>query len=250
MRVTLLGTGTSTGVPMIGCECSVCTSADSRDRRLRTSALIETSTGNILIDAGPDMRYQLLRAGVQSLHGVLITHEHQDHIGGIDDLRPLNYRMQTSVALYSAEHTLAILRKRYHYAFEAQSGGSSRPNIDLIPINPWQPFQLAAQTIIPLPITHGPMNILGYRIGQFAYITDASHIDDSVVDAFRASMCSLLTHFVINHTRCIYRLHRPKNTSSASDHGGRILCICHMICIMLTFYTACPNTCSLVMTVN
>lgn len=185
MRVTLLGTGTSTGVPMIGCECSVCTSADPRDRRLRTSALIETATGNILIDAGPDMRQQLLRAGVQSLHGVLITHEHQDHIGGIDDLRPLNYRMQTSVSLYSTEHTLGILRKRYHYAFDAQSGGSSRPNIDLVPITPWQAFQLAGHTIIPLPITHGPMSILGYRIGQLAYITDASYIDDHVVDAIQ-----------------------------------------------------------------
>jgi len=93
--------------------------------------------------------------------------------------------MQTSVSLYSTEHTLGILRKRYHYAFDAQNGGSSRPNIDLVPITPWQAFQLAGHTIIPLPITHGPMSILGYRIGQLAYITDASYIDDHVVDAIQ-----------------------------------------------------------------
>jgi phosphoribosyl 1,2-cyclic phosphate phosphodiesterase len=182
MRITLLGTGTSTGVPMIGCTCAICTSSDPRDRRMRTSALIETPAGNILIDAGPDMRTQLLGARVKSLHGVLLTHEHQDHIGGIDDLRPLNYRMQSAISLYGLERTLNAVQKRYHYAFAQDNGGSSRPNLALKPITPLQAFSLAELTIIPFSITHGFMHILGYKIGNFAYITDASFISDEVCE--------------------------------------------------------------------
>ena len=185
MRITLLGTGTSTGVPMIGCRCSVCTSTDPRDRRLRTSALIESADGNVLIDAGPDMRQQLLTARVRSLHGVLLTHEHQDHIGGLDDLRPLNYRMQSSITLYGQQRTLDAVKSRYHYAFAESSGGSSRPNLALAPITPWQPLTIANLTIMPIPIKHGSLNILGFRIGNFAYITDASTITDEVCHALQ-----------------------------------------------------------------
>ena len=183
MRITLLGTGTSTGVPMIGCRCPVCTSTDPRDRRLRTSALIESADGNVLIDAGPDMRQHLLTARVRSLHGVLLTHEHQDHIGGLDDLRPLNYRMQSSITLYGQQRTIDAVKSRYHYAFSESSGGSSRPNLSLSPITPWHSFTLANLTIMPIPITHGSLHILGFRIGNFAYITDASTIDDEVCKA-------------------------------------------------------------------
>ncbi|MCE2850401.1 MAG: MBL fold metallo-hydrolase [Roseiflexaceae bacterium] len=183
MRITILGTGTSTGLPMIGCECAVCTSPDPRDRRLRTSALIETDNGNILIDAGPDMRQQLLASGVQSLHGVVLTHEHQDHIGGIDDLRPLNYRMNAAITMYGLPRTLSAIQERYHYAFSLSSGGSSRPNVTLAPITAWQEFTVAEMSIMPLPITHGSLEILGYRIGKLAYITDASHISHEVCHA-------------------------------------------------------------------
>ncbi len=185
MRITLLGTGTSTGVPMIGCRCSVCTSTDPRDRRLRTSALIESADGNVLIDAGPDMRQQLLSTRVRSLHGVLLTHEHQDHIGGLDDLRPLNYRMQSSITLYSQQRTLDAVKSRYHYAFSENNGNSSRPNLALAPITPWHPLTIANLTIMPIPINHGSLNILGFRIGNFAYITDASIIDDDVCHALQ-----------------------------------------------------------------
>lgn len=183
MRITLLGTGTSTGVPMIGCRCSVCTSTDTRDRRLRTSALIESAGGNVLIDAGPDMRQQLLNAQVRSLHGVLLTHEHQDHIGGLDDLRPLNYRMQSAINLYSQQRTIDAVKSRYHYAFSESNGSSSRPNLALSPITAWHSFTLANLTIMPIPITHGSLQILGFRIGKFAYITDASTITAEVCQA-------------------------------------------------------------------
>jgi phosphoribosyl 1,2-cyclic phosphate phosphodiesterase len=183
MRITLLGTGTSTGVPMIGCECPVCTSDDPRDRRMRTSALIETPNGNILIDAGPDMRTQLLSAQVRSLHGVLLTHEHQDHIGGLDDLRPLNYRMQAAISLYGLERTLNAILHRFHYAFGNDSGGSSRPNLNLVTIEPFKAIHVAGLHIIPLPVQHGPMSIVGYRIGDFGYITDASTLGEATCEA-------------------------------------------------------------------
>lgn len=183
MRVTLLGTGTSTGIPMIGCSCAVCTSADPRDTRMRTSALIETADGNILIDAGPDMRQQLLGQRVMSLNAVLLTHEHQDHIGGIDDLRPLNYRMDTPMPVYGRERTISAVKKRYYYAFDNNNGGSSRPNLTLHELKAWQTLTLAGLPITVLPITHGTLDIYGYRIGNFAYITDASHIGDDVVRA-------------------------------------------------------------------
>lgn len=185
MRITMLGTGTSTGVPTIGCNCRVCTSTDPRDKRLRTSALIETVNGNILIDAGPDMRQQLLRSGIRSLHGVLLTHAHQDHVGGIDDVRPLNSRMGAAISLYGLPHTLSAIQERFHYAFAASSGGSSRPNLTLEPIWAWQEFTVAETQILPLPIRHGSMDILGFRIGQFAYITDASHISHEVCHAIQ-----------------------------------------------------------------
>ena len=183
MRVTLLCTGTSTGIPMIGCTCQVCTSTDSRDMRLRTAALIETPDGNILIDAGPDMRQQLLRAGTKSLHAVLLTHEHQDHIGGIDDLRPLNYRMDTPMPVYGRRRTIEAVKKRYYYAFDNNNGGSSRPNLTMHELTPWQTLTLAGVPITVLPITHGTLDIFGYRIGNLAYITDASNIDAEVVRA-------------------------------------------------------------------
>lgn len=183
MRITMLGTGTSTGVPTIGCDCRVCTSPDPRDRRFRTSALIETVDGNILIDAGPDMRQQLLSSRVRSLHGVLLTHAHQDHVGGIDDLRPINSRMDAAIALYGLPQTLHAIQERYSYAFTPSSGGSSRPNLSLEPITAWREFVVAETVILPLPIRHGTMDILGFRIGQFAYITDASHISRDVCDA-------------------------------------------------------------------
>ena len=185
MRITILGTGTSTGLPMIGCECAVCTSSDPRDRRLRTSALIETNHGNILIDAGPDMRQQLLASRVKSLHGILLTHEHQDHIGGIDDLRPLNYRMGSAIPLYGLTRTIEAIKKRFHYAFAQHGGGSSRPQVDIHQITPWQEFTIANMPILPLPISHGSLDILGFKIGKLAYITDASDIDPDVCRAIQ-----------------------------------------------------------------
>lgn len=173
MLLRFLGTGTSMGVPVIGCGCAVCTSPDPRNRRTRTSALLKTDGKTILIDAGPDFRTQALAAGLTALDGVLLTHSHFDHVAGLDDLRPLCHRMGC-VPVYGSERTLADVRERFAYAFVETSAGSTRPSLDLRPID--APFTLGGTTITPLPIIHGTWPITGYRVGNLGYITDASHI--------------------------------------------------------------------------
>lgn len=174
MRLTFLGTGTSMGVPVIGCTCPVCTSTDLRNRRLRTSALIEVAGQSILIDAGPDLRQQALTARINHIDAVLFTHAHFDHIGGIDDLRALNFIQQSPIPLYGSAPTLAFVRKRFSYAFAVESEGSSRPMLDLITIQPEQPFRIGPASVLPFDIQHGTWTITGYRIGRLGYVTDAS----------------------------------------------------------------------------
>lgn len=174
MRLTFLGTGTSMGVPVIGCTCPVCTSSDARNRRLRTSALIEVAGQHILIDAGPDLRQQALTARIRHIDAVLFTHAHFDHIGGIDDLRALNFIQQSAIPLYGSASTLAYVRERFSYAFAIESEGSSRPMLDLVTIQPEQPFLIGATSVLPFDIQHGTWTITGYRIGRLGYVTDAS----------------------------------------------------------------------------
>lgn len=161
------------GVPVIGCDCAVCTSPDTRNRRTRTSALLRTGAETVLIDAGPDFRTQALAAGLQSVDAVLLTHSHFDHVAGLDDLRPLTHR-GGCVPIYGSARTLSEVRERFAYAFEETSVGSTRPSLDLRPID--GPFVVGALTIRPLTILHGTWAITGYRIGNLGYITDASAI--------------------------------------------------------------------------
>jgi len=176
MRLTFLGTGTSMGVPMIGCTCHVCTSPDPHNKRLRTSALLEVAGKCVLFDAGPDLREQALRAGLTRLDAVLLTHAHADHIAGLDDLRPLNFAQQAAIPLYGTAATLAAIRERFNYAFHGVSDGSTRPALQLCEISCNQPFTLDAIQIWPLEIQHGTWTIVGYRIGGLGYVTDASAI--------------------------------------------------------------------------
>lgn len=185
MKLTFLGTGTSQGVPVIGCRCAVCTSADRRDRRLRTSAMVETRGVRLVIDAGPDFRYQMLRTGVRHVDGILLTHEHKDHIGGLDDVRAFNFvdypPTVHRVDIYAAPRTEACVRKDFDYAF-AQDKYRGVPEIALHEIDTEHPFTVGGVEIIPVSGHHSErFTVTGYRIGRMAYLTDFKTIEDREV---------------------------------------------------------------------
>jgi phosphoribosyl 1,2-cyclic phosphate phosphodiesterase len=176
MRLTFLGTGTSMGIPVIGCGCTVCRSTDARNKRLRTSALLQAGGFNVLIDAGPDLRQQALAAELTRLDAVLLTHEHADHIAGLDDIRPLNFAQGGPMPLYGTARTLASVRDRFSYAFTNTSQGSTRPALELVEIDGTTPFSLGPLQIVPVEVQHGTWTITGFRIGRLGYVTDASAI--------------------------------------------------------------------------
>lgn len=169
MKITFLGTGTSTGNPEIGCRCEVCTSNDKRDWRLRASVLVETDGKCILIDCGPDFRWQAIRAGLTGLDGILITHEHYDHVGGLDDLRPFCH--EKGVDIYAEANVLEAIRTRIPYVFRVNKYPGV-PNLVLHQINGHDVFSVAGIDVIPIRVMHNKLPILGFRIGNFAYLTD------------------------------------------------------------------------------
>lgn len=196
MKVTLLGTGTSTGVPVLTCDCAVCTSSSPRDRRTRTSALLEDANHSILIDCGADFREQALAARVTRVDAVLLTHGHADHTAGLDDLRMYNFRQKIALPLHGNEETLCDIRKRFDYCFreDVQLGGGL-PQFALA--NVTGPFEIAGVRVIPIEVFHGRLPILGYRIGDFAYITDASNIPDesyALLSGVRTLVLNALRH--------------------------------------------------------
>jgi len=173
MQLRFLGSGTSMGVPVVGCGCAVCTSSDRRNRRTRTSALLRLDERRILIDAGPDFRAQALAAGIDGLDAVLLTHSHFDHVAGIDDLRPLTFGGR-HMPIYGSAATLADVRARFSYAFDDSSTGSTRPRIELCPIA--GAFAIGTLPVQSFEVLHGTWTITGYRIGGLGYVTDASAI--------------------------------------------------------------------------
>lgn len=169
MKITILGSGTSTGVPEIGCTCEVCTSKDPKDSRLRTSVLVETEGKRILLDCGPDFRQQVLHLDFAPLDGVLISHEHYDHVGGLDDLRP--FSRFADIPLYADEYTATHLKARMPYCL-VEHKYPGVPAISLNVVDASQSFCIAGIEIVPIQVMHGRLPILGYRIGKMAYITD------------------------------------------------------------------------------
>ena len=182
MKLTFLGTGTSQGVPVIGCGCAVCKSADARDKRLRTSAMVETDGGvRLIIDAGPDFRQQMMRQGVRGTDAILLTHCHIDHIGGIDDVRAFNfvdYPEIHTVHIYAAGHTVPAVQKFFDYAFE-ENRYRGVPVIEMHTVDVSRPFEVKGVEIIPFAGRHSRFEVTGYRIGALAYMTDFKVIEDS-----------------------------------------------------------------------
>ena len=178
MKITFLGTGTSQGVPVIACNCEVCLSKDPKDKRLRTSIMISYNNKNIVIDTGPDFRQQMLRENVQHLDAVLFTHEHKDHIAGMDDIRAFNYQSKSDMPIYATEQVQKGLKKEFHYIFtEFKYPGI--PKVDLNTIYHNQPFELFGKTIIPIEVMHYKLPVTAFRIDNFTYITDANFISET-----------------------------------------------------------------------
>ncbi|NRF40867.1 MBL fold metallo-hydrolase [Pedobacter foliorum] len=179
MKITILGTGTSQGIPVIACNCIVCRSTDYKDKRLRVSVLIETGDKTIVIDSGPDFRYQMLRANVKDLDAILFTHEHKDHVAGLDDIRPFNYLLKKDIEIYATERVQHALKREFSYIF-AEAHYPGLPQIDLNTISD-EPFSVGETVIVPLDIMHYKLPILGFRINDFVYITDAKTVSEETI---------------------------------------------------------------------
>jgi len=177
VTITFLGTGTSQGVPVIACGCEVCTSTDAQDKRLRTSILIESEDKTIVVDSGPDFRYQMLRAGVKHLDAIVFTHEHKDHIAGMDDIRAFNYKQNSPVDVYADARVQKALIREFPYIFD----GNGYPGVPQVVVHPidMEPFAIGSVRFTPIEIMHYKLPILGFRIKDFTYITDAKTVSEN-----------------------------------------------------------------------
>ncbi len=182
VRVTFLGTGTSTGVPAIGCSCEVCRSEDPRDKRLRASVLLEFDGRAVVIDTGTDFRQQALRVGLDRLDAVLITHAHADHIFGLDDIRPFNFRTRQAMPCYADARTWEGIRRVYEYVFSPTPYGGV-PQIDVHVVD--GPFELFGRTVEPYYVIHGRLPVVAYRCGSLAYVTDCNEIPDETIEGLQ-----------------------------------------------------------------
>ena len=190
MKVSFLGTGTSQGVPIIACSCEVCISIDPRDKRLRSSVLIEKDGFQIVIDTGPDFRQQMLREKVEKLDAVVFTHEHKDHIAGFDDIRGFNWREKKPMEVYGNQNVEIALKRDFHYAFgENKYPGVPKLNLHVIDN---KPFNIGPMEIIPIEVMHYRLPVLGFRIDDFTYITDANYISDTEKEKIKGSKVMVL----------------------------------------------------------
>ena len=176
LQVTLLGTGTSMGVPVPTCDCPVCSSSNPRNQRLRPSVLLRWDAAAVLVDTATDLRLQALRYGIERVDAVLYTHSHADHILGLDDLRLYNWRQRRPVPVYGSQETVDGLARTFWYALDSAPSENTRPHIEPHAVH--SPFRLLGREVVPIPLVHGRLPIFGYRIGRFAYLTDASEIPE------------------------------------------------------------------------
>ena len=219
MKVTILGSGTSQGVPVIACDCDVCLSKDPKDKRLRTSIMVEVDNNTIVIDTGPDFRTQMLNEKVQKLDAVLFTHEHKDHVAGLDDVRAFNYKWKKDIEVYATERVSDALKREFHYVFsDVRYPGTPRVNMNLISNTD---FYINKTKVKPIEALHHRLPIFGYKIKNLAYLTDVSYISSSekkklfgvdllIIDALRKEQH--LSHFSLNQALKLIDEVKPKNS--------------------------------------
>ncbi len=205
LKVTFLGTGTSQGVPLIACQCEVCSSNDPRDKRLRSSIMLEDEHTLIVIDSGPDFRQQLLREKVRKLDGLVFTHEHKDHIAGMDDIRAFNYILKKEVDIYATPEVQKAIEREFHYAFEEiKYPGIPRFNLHTIHN---KSFKVGTITLQPILVKHYMLDVFGFRVGDFTYITDAKTISKEEIEKIKGTRILVLnalrreehiSHFTLN----------------------------------------------------
>ena len=207
MQITFLGTGTSTGIPVIACNCEVCHSKNKKNRRTRASLLVQYNGRNIIIDTAPELRLQCLACSVTHLDALLFTHTHADHVRGLDDIRVFNMLQDHSIPCYGNRQSIHEIRSQFSYIFAETQEGGGKPKIDLFEVD--QPFELFGRTIVPLAVKHGIIDVLGFRIDNFAYITDASEVPKATIDTIQN-----LDTLVINALR-----HKPHVTHLSLDEA-------------------------------
>jgi phosphoribosyl 1,2-cyclic phosphate phosphodiesterase len=219
MKVTFLGSGTSQGVPVIGCTCEVCQSLDFRDKRLRSSIQVEISNQSFIVDTGPDFRQQMLRERVKRIDAILFTHAHRDHTAGLDDVRAYNFMQKMDMPVYGTQEVLDQLKIEYAYAFAKDSyPGIPRLLLNLIDSTP---FSVNGVDILPLPVLHLKLPVLGFRFGSFSYITDANFIPDSTLEKLQGTEMLVLnalqreshiSHFNLDEALAMVEKIKPKKT--------------------------------------
>lgn len=216
IKLTFLGTGTSQGVPMIGCDCKICRSTDPHDKRLRSSVMIQSEGTRLVVDSGPDFRYQMLRAEVRELDAILLTHEHTDHIMGLDDVRAFNYFSKKSVEVWATERVGAVVRKNFDYAF-AENPYPGAPRITLRTIGE-EPFRVGSLEITPIFGRHFTLPVTGFRVGPVAYLTDFNHIEQQELRKLQG--VEVLVINALRHTRHISHFTLPEAMEIAREVGA------------------------------
>ena len=226
LKITFLGTGTSSGVPMIGCDCPVCSSADKKDKRLRSSILVESETTTLVVDTTPDFRYQMLRENVKKLDAVIFTHPHKDHIAGLDDVKAFTYFSKKPIEIYANSMTQEALKREFHYAF-ADHKYPGVPELNLHTIES-EPFYVGDIKVIPILVWHLKMPVLGFRFGDFTYITDANRIDPAEKQKIKGSKAMVLnalrhkkhiSHYTLEEAiDLIHELNVPKGYLTHISH--------------------------------
>jgi len=229
VRLTFLGTGTSFGIPQIGCACAVCTSTDPRDRRNRTSVVLQSNGATILIDTPPELRLAMLAAGIRSVDAVLYTHDHADHTHGIDDLRALSGKGRGQLPIYGPADALQRMRRKFDYIFDPEARpipGSSRPDVTTAALEPGVETVVAGVPVLPLQFSHGPSTVLGFRFGSLAYLTDVREVPSSTRAALRG--LDVLVLNALFHRPHPTHLSVPEAVETARAIGARRTYLTHL----------------------